>query len=71
MVDNIHFLEESPQLGAIADVPAREMDIRCEGLWIARGEIIQPADLMSLTGKLIGKRRAEESRGSSDKKIHR
>ena len=71
MIDDIHFLEQSPQLGAVADIAAREMDIGRERLRIAGGEIVQPADLMSFAGELVGKRRAEESRGSGDEKIHR
>jgi hypothetical protein len=66
MIDHIHFLEERPQLGAVTDIAAREMDVRPESLRITRGEIVEPADLMSLAGKLVGKRRAEESRGSGD-----
>jgi hypothetical protein len=70
MVDHVHFLEESPQLGPVADVSASEMHIRSESLWVARGKIVQTPDLMSLTGKMVGKRRAEESRGSSDQEVH-
>jgi hypothetical protein len=50
MINNIHFLKESPQLGTVADIPAREMDIGYECLRIARGKIIKSADLVSLTG---------------------
>jgi hypothetical protein len=46
------------------------MDIGCERLRIARGEIVQPADLVPLAGEVVGKRRAEESRGSCDKEVH-
>jgi hypothetical protein len=70
MVDNIHFLQESPQLGTVAHIPARKMDIRRECLRIARREVIQAADLVSLTGEMVGKRRAEESRGSGDEEVH-
>src|SRR5512138_3122297 len=70
MIDNIHLLQKSPQLGAVTHIPARKMDIRRERMRIARGKIIQPADLVSLAGEMIGKRRAEESRGSGDEKVH-
>jgi hypothetical protein len=46
------------------------MDIRRKRLWIARGEIVQAAHLVPLSGEMIGKRRAEESCGSGDEKIH-
>jgi hypothetical protein len=71
MIDHVHFLEQRPKLGAIAYVSACEMNIRSKRLRIARGKIIQPAHLMPLASKLVGKRRAEESRGSGDKKVHR
>jgi hypothetical protein len=70
MIDNIHFLEERPQLGAVTHIPAREMDVGREYLWIARGQIVQPSNLVSFAGEMVGKRRAEKSRGSRDQKIH-
>ena len=70
MIDHIHILKQSPQLGAVAHIPARKVDIGRECLRVARGEIVQPAHLMSLAGEVVGKRRAEESRGSGDQKIH-
>jgi hypothetical protein len=70
MIDHVDFLEESPQLGTVADIATSEMDIRRERVWIASREIIEPAYLVSLAGEMVGKRRAEESRGSSDEKIH-
>jgi hypothetical protein len=47
------------------------MDIGSESLRIAGGEIVEPTNLMPLPGKLIGKRRAEESRGSGNQKVHK
>src|SRR5215211_2975927 len=70
MVDHIHFLEQCPQFGTVADISTREMDIWRERLRVARGEVINPTDLVALAGKLVGKRRAEESRGSGDEKVH-
>jgi hypothetical protein len=55
MIDNIHFLEESPQLGPVADIAACKMDIWCERLRISGGEVIDPADLVSFTGKVVCK----------------
>jgi hypothetical protein len=46
------------------------MDIWCQRLWIAGGKIVESADLVSLTGEMVRKRRAEESRGSSDEEVH-
>jgi hypothetical protein len=46
------------------------MNIGGKSLRVARGKIVEPTDLVSLTGELVGKRRAEESRGSSNEKIH-
>ena len=70
MIDHIHVLKESPQFGAIVDVSAREVDVWRQHLWITGGEIVQPADLVPLAGELVGKSRAEESRGSGNEKIH-
>jgi hypothetical protein len=42
------------------------VDIGRKGLRVASGEVIESADLMALAGKVVCKRRAEESRGSSD-----
>jgi hypothetical protein len=47
------------------------MDIRGKGFRIACGEIVQAANLVSLAGKMVGKRRAEETRGSGDEEIHK
>jgi hypothetical protein len=46
------------------------MNIGRKSLWIAGGKIVQPAHLMPLAGEVVRKRRAEESRGSGDEKIH-
>ena len=71
MIDDIHLLEQSPQLGAVAHIPAREMDIGHECLRIARGEVIDPADLMTLTSYVVVKSRAEETCNTSYQKIPR
>jgi hypothetical protein len=47
------------------------MDIRSERLGITGGEIIEPADLMPFACQLVSKRRAEESRGSSNQEVHK
>jgi len=70
VVDHIHILEQSPKLGAVAYIPAREMDIRRQHFRVSSGKVVQSAYLMSLTGEMVCKRRAEETRGSSDEKIH-
>jgi hypothetical protein len=46
------------------------MNIGSQLLRVSRGEIVEPAYLMSLTRELVGKRRAEESRGSGDEEVH-
>jgi hypothetical protein len=66
MVDHVNILKQGPQLGAVIDIPARKVNIAYEGLGIASGQIIESAHLMSLVGEVIGKGRAEESRGSCD-----
>jgi hypothetical protein len=71
VIDHIHFLKESPQLGAVAHIPARKMDIWSQCLRVTCGEVVEPAYLVSLTGELVCKRRAEESRGSSDEEVHK
>jgi hypothetical protein len=71
MIDHIHFLKKSPKLGSVTPIAAREMNIWRERVRITRGKIVEPADLVSLAGEMVGKRRAEESRGSGDKKVHR
>jgi hypothetical protein len=55
VIDNVHLLKQGPQLGAVADIAARKMDIRPERLWIARGKVVQPAHLVSLAGEMVGK----------------
>jgi hypothetical protein len=47
------------------------MNIRRKGLGIARREIVEPADLVTLPGKSVGEGRAEKTRGSGDQKVHR
>jgi hypothetical protein len=42
------------------------MDIRRQHLRVARGEIVEAAHLVTLAGEMVGKRRAEETRGSGD-----
>jgi hypothetical protein len=50
MIDHIHFLEKCPELGAVAHIAAGEMDIGSERLRVARGKIVEPTNLMALTG---------------------
>src|SRR4030095_11579798 len=61
VIDHVHFLKQSPEFRSVTDIAAREMDIRRERLWVTCREIVNPADLMSLAGKLVSERRAEES----------
>jgi hypothetical protein len=63
-------MEQGPQFGTIAHVAACEMHIGRKRLRIAGGEIIQPSHLMPFARKLVGKRRAEETRGSCNQEIH-
>jgi hypothetical protein len=66
MIDHVHVLKQRPQFGAVVHIPARKVDIRRKGLRVASGEVIESAHLMTFAGEVICKRRAEESRGSSD-----
>jgi hypothetical protein len=70
MIYHIHFLKEGPELRAVAHIPSCEMDIWAQCFWIPRREVIQTAHLVSFSIKLVGKRRAEESRGSGNEEVH-
>jgi len=61
VIDTVHFLQERPQLGPVVDIAAREMYVRRKPPRIARRQVVQPADLVSLAGQVVGKRRAEKT----------
>ena len=54
MIDHIHILEQCPEFGAVVYIPAREVDIGRERIFIARREIVETPNLVSLSGKVIG-----------------
>ncbi len=50
VVDAVHILEQGPQFGAVVDIPAGEMHVLEQGLWLPGGKVVQSAHLVSFPG---------------------